>query len=356
MSLYSLIRPVLMRMDAEKAHGLTLAGLRTGLGPSCAFTHATLETQVFGLSFKNPLGLAAGFDKDAQVLPALLKMGFGFVEAGTVTPRPQRGNDKPRVFRDVKNECVINRMGFPGQGLDVFAANLEKDFPSRKGVVGANIGINKDTPAPESDYAACILRLCALCDYMTINVSSPNTQGLRDLQAHAQLNNLLKVLVDTRNAQDVRIPLLLKVAPDLDARARQDIASLVMLHGIDGLVVSNTTLARPGTLSAEVRQEKGGLSGRLLAPFSTAVIADFYRLTEGRLPIVGVGGIASAQDAYDKIRAGASLVQLYTALVFQGPALIPRILEGLVALLEKDGFTSIAQAVGTGQMPLKKVV
>lgn len=348
LDLYPLVRPWLMRMDAEKAHRLTIRLLKVGLGPRYINEDPALRCRVFGRDFANPLGLAAGFDKDAEVIPALFAMGFGFVETGTVTPRAQAGNPKPRIFRDPENKSVINRMGFPGRGLEYFAANVKayRDKHGAPGPLGVNIGMNKDALSPIDDYRAGIVALAPLADYITINVSSPNTAGLRDLQRGDDLNRLLDALTEARNAQKAKPPLLLKVAPDLDPAQRADIADIVLRHQIDGLIVSNTTITRPPALASALREEKGGLSGQLLTHLSTEVIADFYRLTGGRLPIVGAGGIGSPQDAYDKIRAGASLVQVYTALVFEGPGLVRRILEGLSALLKRDGFSQISDAVG----------
>lgn len=350
MSLYSLVRPMLMKMDAEQAHRLTISMLKSGLGPRYSSNDAVLKTTLWGREFKNPLGLAAGFDKDAEVIPAMFNMGFGFVEAGTVTPRPQDGNAKPRVFRDAENKSVINRMGFPGKGLDYFAANVERyraKYAKGQGILGVNIGINKDAPSPVDDYRAGIARLAALADYITVNVSSPNTQGLRDLQRRDDLDRLMGALMEARNGTRARPPLLLKVAPDLDASQRKAIADVALRHKIDGLIVSNTTVTRPPQLSAALKDEKGGLSGQLLTGLSTEVIGDLYLLTNGAVPIVGAGGIGSAADAYAKIRAGASLVQLYTALVFEGPGLISGILEGLAAMLKEDKFGTVAEAVGS---------
>lgn len=363
MNLYSLVRPALMKLDAEKAHRLTISLLKTGFTPRYSAGDAVLACKVFGREFKNPLGLAAGFDKDAEVIPALFGLGFGFVETGTVTPKSQGGNPKPRIFRDVGNKSVINRMGFPGKGLDYFAANVaryRKEYAGGQGVLGVNIGINKDVPAPIEDYKAGLIRLAPFADYVAVNVSSPNTAGLRDLQRRDDLDRLLEALVETRNAQAAKPPLLLKIAPDLDAAQRGAIAELALRHRIDGLIVSNTTISRPSTLAPALTEEKGGLSGQLLTALSTEVISDFYRLTNGALPVVGAGGVGSAEDAYAKIRAGASLVQLYTALVFEGPGLPGRILEGLSVLLRRDGFAHVAEAVGSahgsGQKRTKAVM
>lgn len=342
-----------MSLDPEKAHRLTLKLLRSGLAPRGRFDHPALATRLWGKGFSNPLGLAAGFDKDAEALKPILDLGFGFVEAGTVTPRPQEGNPKPRVFRDPVSRSVINRMGFPGKGIPFFKENIAEFRALHRGIVGINIGINKDAASPLQDYRQGMEALSDYADYIVINVSSPNTAGLRSLQARAHLEGILAGVADLRRPLT---PLLLKIAPDLDLREKADIAEVAMSQKIDGLVVSNTTVARPAALSPRLRGERGGLSGALLSGLSTEAVRDMYRLTEGRLPIVGVGGIRSAADAFEKIRAGASLVQIYTALVFEGPGVIARILEGLVELLEKEGFRTVSEAVGTGEASLKKVI
>ena len=347
--LYNALRPLLLSLDAEQAHGLTLKAMKMGLTPRYDVNDPALRVKLWGREFRNPLGLAAGFDKQAEVIAPLFNMGFGFVEAGTVTPLPQAGNPKPRVFRDKANKSVINRMGFPGSGLDVFVENIKKfrdEYADGLGILGVNIGMNKDAKAPLEDYKRGIEKLAAYADYITINISSPNTAGLRDLQAREELDKLLAALVGLRNVMQTEALLLLKVAPDLEAAQREDIAALVIEHRIDGLIVSNTTVTRPAALDAKLKDEKGGLSGQLLSDLATERIADFYKLTQGKLPIVGVGGIATAADAYAKIRAGASLVQVYTALVYEGPALVPNVLAGLVHLMRKDGFNHISEAVG----------
>ncbi len=355
MDFYALARPCLMRMDPELAHRMTIQALKAGAGPRHHDSHPALETRVFGKTFPNPLGLAAGFDKDAEVLAPMLAMGFGFVEAGTVTPLPQSGNPRPRVFRDPDNKSILNRMGFPGGGLENFKNNVLRFRQNNRGVLGLNIGVNKDTPVPLEDYLTGLRALAPLADYIAINISSPNTPGLRDLQAKAALDKLLSGL----GREKYGVPLLLKLSPDLTGEERQDIVALALKHGIDGLIVSNTTVSRPAALAAALQAEKGGLSGVLLREISTAAIRDFYRLSAGQLPIIGVGGIASAAEAYEKIRAGAALVQLYTGLIYQGPRLVVDILRGLPALLERDGFPTVAAAVGadmaSGQAAQKTV-
>lgn len=340
-------------LDPESAHRMTLGLLKRGFGPKYGFAHPALASTLWGKTFPNPLGLAAGFDKDAEALKPLLDMGFGFIEAGTVTPRLQAGNPRPRVFRDIQNRSVINRMGFPGKGMENFKANILKFRENNRGIVGVNIGINKDAGSPGEDYRRGIENLSPYADYIVMNVSSPNTAGLRGLQEKEQLEKILSGVSDLRRED---VPLLLKIAPDLDAREKADIAEVALTRKIDGLIVSNTTVSRPDALGLRLRREKGGLSGALLREIATKAVRDMHRLTQGKLPIIGVGGIASAADAYEKICAGASLVQVYTGLIYEGPPLIARILKGLVPLLEKDGFKSISEAVGTGQTVLKKVI
>jgi dihydroorotate dehydrogenase len=344
--LYPLVRPLLRALPPETAHRLTLAALAAGLaGTSRIPDPPELRQRLWGLDFPNPIGIAAGFDKDARAPAALLRLGFGFVETGTVTPRPQPGNPKPRVFRLDKDIAVINRMGFNSGGLDVLVARMAgRDRGA--GIVGVNIGRNRDSADAAADYAEGVRRAAPVADYLVVNVSSPNTPGLRDLQARAVLEALLSQLLKARQEAGVTVPLLVKIAPDLSTGERADIAAVALATGIDGIVVANTTIARPPELRSPQAQEAGGLSGRPLFAASTALLAEMYRLTHGRIPLVGVGGVASAADAYAKIRAGASLVQLYTALVFAGPALIGEIKTGLAELLRRDGFASASEAVG----------
>jgi dihydroorotate dehydrogenase len=349
-SLYPLIRPVLRRLPREAAHELTLRAIEVGsrgfLRSSAAREHPpVLAQRLWGLDFANPVGLAAGYDKDARVPDAMRGLGFGFVEVGTVTPRPQPGNPKPRVFLLDQDQAIINRLGFNSGGLDAVCDRLSRRV--RSGVVGINLGKNRDTEDASGDYAEGILRTAGLADYIVVNVSSPNTPGLRELQQRATLATLLHRLLHLREGTGCRVPLLVKIAPDLTSEECKDIAQVALDAGIDGLIVSNTTVKRPPGLVSRYADEQGGLSGCPLFASSTALLAKVYRLTRGRLPLIGVGGIASAEDAYAKIRAGASLVQLYTALVFAGPDLVTRIKSGLAILLQRDGFTSIAEAVGT---------
>jgi len=343
---FSLIGPLLRRLDPEIAHRLTLLALRHGLVTGEQVTDdPVLASEIWGRKFANPLGLAAGFDKDAQVMLAMLNLGFGFVEVGSLTPRAQAGNPKPRIFRLAADEAVINRLGFNNGGIEAARGRLD-DFRHSvsRGLVGVNIGKNKDTVDAASDYVLGVAALGPLADYLVINVSSPNTPGLRALQGRGELEELLGRAVEA--LPDPAPPLLLKIAPDLTEEDKADIAAVCLTAGVSGLIATNTTIARPAGLKSAARSETGGLSGRPLFQPSTTVLSDFYRLTEGKLPLIGVGGIASGADAYRKIRAGASLVQFYTALIYQGPALVTRIKTELARLLQEDGFSSVGAAVG----------
>ena len=348
---YPLVRPLLRAFPPERAHRLTLAALAAGLGGPAAADPPILAQRVWGRDFPNPIGIAAGFDKDAVVPDALLRLGFGFVEIGTVTLRPQPGNPKPRVFRLEEDAALVNRLGFNSGGLDRVVARLEARR-GRGGIVGVNIGRNRDSADAAADYAEGVRRAAPLAGYLVVNVSSPNTPGLRDLQARAVLDDLLRQLLAARSETGASVPLLVKIAPDLSPEERADIAAVALATGIDGIVVANTTVARPPGLQSRAADEAGGLSGRPLFAPSTALLGEMSRLTEGRLPLIGVGGVASAADAYAKIRAGASLVQLYTALVFAGPALLVRIKAGLADLLRRDGFASVREAVGADHAKL----
>jgi dihydroorotate dehydrogenase len=349
--LYQRAFPLLDRIDAERAHRLAITALKTGmitagpLGAKRRLDPPSLAQTLFGMGFPNPVGLAAGFDKDGEVYRQTLKLGFGFVELGSVTPQPQPGNPRPRLFRLTADRAVINRMGFNNHGIAAMAERL-KSRNTAQGIVGINLGKNKDQTDAAADYAAGTRLLGPLADYLVINVSSPNTPGLRALQSRDALAALIEAVLAARAGLLRRPPLLLKIAPDLTDADRQDIAEVAIAAGLDGLIISNTTIARPTGLDPRFAQEAGGLSGKPLFGPSTEVLRDIYRRTGGKLPIIGVGGIAGADDAYAKIRAGASLVQLYTALVFEGPSLVRRIKEGLAALLARDGFASVAEAVG----------
>lgn len=340
---------LLTRLPAERAHTTTIKLLKTGLGPKSGAHHTpALETQVGGLTLPNPVGLAAGFDKNAEVPDAMLGAGFGFVECGTVTPRPQAGNPKPRLFRLTDHEAVINRMGFNNEGLDAFSTRLRKR-QTRPGIVGANLGANKDSSDRVADYLEGLTRLWGLSDYFTINISSPNTPGLRKLQGADEMDELLERIAETRKvlAQDgPNYPVFLKVAPDLDESAVPRVVEQVKTYALDAIIVSNTTIDRPAEIGAHWADESGGLSGQPLFKKSTRLLSQFHAATGGKIDLIGVGGIGSGEQAYAKIRAGAKAIQLYSALVFKGPQLVGEICEDLSKRLEADGFKSIADAVG----------
>ncbi|MGG7643769.1 quinone-dependent dihydroorotate dehydrogenase [Rhodovulum sp. YNF3179] len=337
----------LHRLDPETAHGLSIRALRAGLVPLPGpVSTARLRTRIAGLDLPNPLGLAAGYDKNAEAIAPLLRAGFGFVEVGAATPRPQPGNPRPRLFRLSADRAAINRFGFNNDGAETIAARLAARPAS--GVVGLNLGANKDSTDRAADYAAVLARCGPHVDFATVNVSSPNTEKLRDLQGTEALAALLGGVMETRAALDRPIPVFLKIAPDLTEAELDGIAGVATAAGLDGIIATNTTLSRDG-LTDPQRDETGGLSGRPLFERSTRVLARLSALTDGAMPLIGVGGISSAGDAYAKIRAGASAVQLYTALVYEGISVVPRILRGLDALLERDGFARLADAVGTGR-------
>ncbi|MFN3521856.1 MAG: quinone-dependent dihydroorotate dehydrogenase [Phenylobacterium sp.] len=344
--MHDLAARALHALDPEDAHGLTIRLLQAGLGPRGGADDPILATDLAGLKLANPVGLAAGFDKNAEVYRPMLAAGFGFVECGTVTPLPQAGNPRPRLFRLSQDRAVINRMGFNNAGLEAFAARLAGARAA--GVVGANIGANKDAADRVGDYVTGLERLWGLASYFTINISSPNTPGLRALQTRAALEELLGRLAEARDALPPagRAPMFLKVAPDLEDGEVEAIVETVAAHGLEGIIVSNTTISRPPLASAQAG-ETGGLSGAPLMGLSTQVLARFHTAAAGRLALVGAGGIASGADAYAKIRAGARAVQLYSAMVYEGSGLVGRIKRDLAARLRADGFSSVAAAVGT---------
>ncbi|MCW3476592.1 quinone-dependent dihydroorotate dehydrogenase [Limobrevibacterium gyesilva] len=342
-ALASAVMPMLRVMDPERAHDLALRALALGLaGQDATPDDPRLAVSVLGQHFRNPIGLAAGFDKNAVALAPLARLGFGFVEAGTVTPRPQAGNPRPRLFRLTEDRAVINRMGFNNAGLDAYVPRLAA-FPRGLVPVGANVGINKEGADPERDYPALIAAVAPHADYIVINVSSPNTPGLRDLQGEERLRAILQAVAA---AVRQRPPLLVKVAPDLSEAGLRAVVETCIAGGVQGLIVSNTTIARPPGLRSPQARQAGGLSGAPLLARATAALAQAARIAQGRLVLVGVGGVASGHDALAKIRAGASLVQLYTAFAYDGPALIARIRRELLAALDEQGFPTVADAVG----------
>ncbi|MGB0671471.1 MAG: quinone-dependent dihydroorotate dehydrogenase [Rhodospirillales bacterium] len=347
MNLYPLVRPFVFLLDPEMAHGLSVWALKAGLVPVApAPSDPCLAVNLWGMSFPGPVGLAAGFDKNAEVVDPLFDQGFGFVEVGTVTPQPQPGNPQPRLFRLVRDEAVVNRMGFNNDGLAAVLVRLI-ERRAKPGIVGVNLGKNKDQTDAIADYVKGVEFFAPIAGYLVVNVSSPNTPGLRALQGRESLQKLLDAVLQARSGAPRQPPLLLKIAPDLTEPDKADIAAVALSSGIDGLVVSNTTVARPDGLHAKQGAETGGLSGRPLFEPSTRLLADLYRLTEGRLPLIGVGGVDSAETAYAKIKNGASLVQVYSGMVFKGPDLAAQIHAGLPALLERDGFAHLSDAVGS---------
>jgi dihydroorotate dehydrogenase len=339
----------LQLLPPETAHRLALQALARGLVAAAQpIAPARLRTTFCGLQLAHPLGLAAGFDKDAEAVPGLFRLGFSWVEIGTVTPRPQAGNPRPRLFRLPDRQALINRMGFNNAGLEAVRRRLAAQG-ERTGVLGANIGAKRDSADPSADYVECLRGLYPLVDYVTVNVSSPNTPGLRDLQRRERLRALLDALLTARAALAMgqrSKPLLLKIAPDLTPEDEAAIAEVALALGLDGLIIGNTTVERAGLGASRHAAEAGGLSGPPLLRRSTEQLGRFFRLSGGRLPLVGVGGISSGADAYAKIRAGASALQLYTALVYQGPGVVRRVLTELDRLLAADGYDSLGAAVG----------
>ena len=336
----------LTALDAEKAHQLTIRMLKLGVGPKVQLSTPELAVSVAGLEFPNPLGLAAGFDKNAEAPNAALDLGFSFVEAGAVTPLPQPGNPGPRVFRLRDDAAVINRYGFNNDGLETISENLRGR--ERRGIVGINLGANKESADRTEDYVKGVAGLAGLVDFYTVNISSPNTPGLRALQDKASLEDLMRRVLAERDAKASGTPVFLKIAPDLVDEDKADIADIARTLQLDGLIVSNTTIARPATLRSRHVEEKGGLSGRPLFAPSTKLLHEFHNTLAGAVPLIGVGGVSSARDAYEKILAGASLVQLYTAMVYDGPSLPLRILRDLPSYMRADGFETIAEAIGAG--------
>ena len=348
--IHSLLLPVLRLLPSEAAHNVTIRALSMGLGPRDRVPDdPVLATEVWGLKFCNPVGLSAGFDKGAEVPDAMMRAGFGFAEAGTVTPLPQPGNPKPRMFRLTADNAAINRLGFNGQGLGPYVKRVSQRGPGL-GPFGANVGKNKVTEDGAADYEIGIEAVAPYADYLVCNISSPNTPGLRAMQGRAimadMIDRSLQALARAVPEEAKCPPMIIKIAPDLDEGERADIAGVIMESGVDGMTVANTTVLRPSHMTDPQKDEAGGLSGAPLFPIALEIVGDIYKRTGGTVPIIGCGGVASGEDAYKMIRAGASLVQLYTALVFHGPALIPRIKRNLADLLKKDGFSSVGDAVG----------
>ena len=361
MDSYRLAGPCLRSLPPEIAHKLAILALRAGLvAPAPGPDDPVLASKVWSFEFANPIGLAAGFDKDAETMSSVARLGFGFIEIGSVTPLPQPGNPKPRMFRLKEDGAIINRLGFNSRGLKAVRARLERHriaersaTGGHKVILGANLAKNRDSAEASEDYVRGVKALSGLVDYLVINISSPNTLGLRDLQAGERLAELIARVTEARNVNELcgttvagRPPLLVKLAPDLTSAQCEGIADVVLTQQVDGLIIANSTVMRPEGLRSQHQAEHGGLSGRPLFGPSTAVLSTMHRLTHGRMPLIGCGGVSSGRDAYTKIRAGASLVQLYTAMVYQGPTLIGRIKSDLAELLHGDGFACLSDAVG----------
>lgn len=341
---YPLFRPLLFRLDAERAHRMTIRALSAVPGGAEIKADAALAVTISGIEFPNPVGLAPGYDKNAEVPHAMFRLGFGFVEVGTVTPRPQSGNARPRLFRLVEDRAVINRMGFNNDGLDTVAGRIGRSAPFA-GPIGINIGANKDSDDRIADYALMTEKMAPLADYLTVNISSPNTPGLRALQDKGALTALLDAVIEARGRSTC--PIFLKLAPDLTAGDIDDIAMIALDQRLDALIISNTTVERPASLRSPNAGEQGGLSGAPLATMALARLRDFRTATGGNIPLVAAGGIASAEQAYERILAGASLVQVYSAMVYHGPNLARQICNGVRRLLRRDGHANIASAIGT---------
>lgn len=348
-ALWPLLKPAFHALDPETAHEATLCALERLPARPAPACDRRLATKAFGLTFPNPVGLAAGFDKDARVPDAMLSLGFGFVEIGSVTPRLQAGNAKPRLFRLKEDRAVVNRMGFNNAGADAAGARLARRA-GRPGLVGVNVGANKESDDRAADYAKGIAAFAPHASFFVVNISSPNTPGLRDLQARAALDDLAARAIGARDDATAsglpRRPVLLKIAPDLDLLGLDDVVDVARARSFDGLIVSNTTLARPPSLKGAAARETGGLSGAPLMRRATWMLAQTYQRIDGAMPLVGVGGIASGADALAKIRAGATLVELYSALVFEGPDLVKRILRELTAAMDREGLASLGALVG----------
>jgi dihydroorotate dehydrogenase len=348
--LYSIFKSLLFKLNPETAHNLAIWALKHNLIPCSPITqYSSLQSQVFGIDFKNPIGMAAGFDKNAAAFHGLFNFGFGFVEVGTVTPKPQIGNGKPRIFRLEEDLAIINRLGFNNLGIDNFLKNVEQNSVTNQ-VLGINIGKNKDTVDAIDDYLLLLRKTYNKSNYITINISSPNTKNLRDLQQADELDLFLKAIFAEKkilqNSTNKNIPVLLKIAPDLNQAEQEAIADIALKNQIDGLIIGNTTISRPQNLQSKYKIETGGLSGKPLLELSNAVLKNIYQLTKGQIPIIAAGGVASAEDAYQKIKLGASLVQIYSAFIYQGFELVEKIKKDLDGCLKRDGFDNINQAIG----------
>jgi dihydroorotate dehydrogenase len=351
MNFYTLIKPLLFKLKPETAHDLSIFALKYNLLPKGTVkNYKILRNEVFNINFNNPIGLAAGYDKNAQIFNNLDNFGFGFVECGTVTPKAQSGNVKPRLFRLEEDGAIINRMGFNNKGADSFLNNI-KNKKNLEQIVGINIGKNKNTTDESKDYLICLKKFYSVASYITINISSPNTKNLRDIQKAPKLKIFLEKILDEKvvlaKKFNKNVPILLKVAPDLSSVEINEIADVLMKVKIDGVIISNTTIGNKELLISQFKTESGGLSGRPLLSKSNEVLKLFYTATNGQIPIIGVGGISSTKDAYEKIKLGASLVQVYSSLIYEGFCLVEKMKKEMAILLKKDGFDNVSQAIGS---------
>ncbi|MDA9676835.1 quinone-dependent dihydroorotate dehydrogenase [bacterium] len=347
--MFSILRPFIFNLDPELAHDLAIKSLKFNYLPNKIFQiegEEILNIKLLGKNFPNPIGLAAGFDKSAEVYNSLLKLGFGFVEVGTVTPLKQFGNLKPRIFRLENDNAMINRLGFNNDGIDIIKKRIKVE--KSKGILGINIGPNKDTSDKKNDFCIGLENFIDLADYITINISSPNTRGLRDFQEENKLEDLLSSLNKIKENKKINTPLLLKVSPDIEDNNIAEITKIAIKNNISGLILTNTTNGNRENLKSEYKMEEGGLSGEPLHELSNIVIKKFYKHLKGKIPIIGVGGVSSGKTAYEKILAGASLLQLYTGLVYKGPSIIKNIKKELIQILKNEGFSNIKQAIGKG--------
>ena len=345
--MFSILKPYIFSLDPEAAHDLAIKSLKINILPKSIFNvedEEILETNLLNERIPNPIGLAAGFDKSAEVYNSLFKLGYGFIEVGTVTPKRQLGNPKPRIFRLEKDEALINRLGFNNDGSEIISNRISDNLPS--GFLGINIGPNKDTKNKAEDYYLCLSRLSNFAGYLAINISSPNTEGLRDFHDEQELNNLLKGINKIKKESSISKPIVVKLSPDIKDDEINKIIELIAKHKIDGVIVSNTTDRNRENLSDINKNERGGLSGQPLKNLSTALIKKIYKETKGKIQIIGVGGVDSGKSAYEKICAGANAVQLYTGMVYKGPGIVKAIKRELISILKKENIKNISEAVG----------
>jgi len=344
--MFEKIRSLIFKIDPELAHNLAIKALKLNFNTSSNVEkHSSIETNIFGKTINNPIGLAAGFDKDAEVYNSLFKLGFGFVEVGTITPLKQYGNPKPRVFRLEEDEALINRLGFNNSGAEIVSSRIISNLPS--GLLGINIGPNHDTKNRIEDYLICIRKFYNLCDYLTINISSPNTENLRSFHNYNELDDLLNAVENEKKILKNNIPIIVKISPDIEEANIETISELLIKYNISAVIISNTTDRNREDLKNINKLEKGGLSGKPLEKKSNILINKFYKILKGKILIIGVGGVDNGKSAYEKIINGASLIQLYTGMIYRGPSIIRKISNELIDILKKEGIKNISEAIGT---------